>query len=54
MVRPGDIIVGDRDGVTVIPAERLEEVLDGLNDKEEAEKKLFDRIEHEWRPKSKQ
>ena len=54
VVRPGDIIVGDRDGVTVIPAERLEEVLDGLKDKEEAEKKLFDRIEHEWRPKSKQ
>ena len=37
-VRPGDVVMGDRSGVVVVPWERVEEVLDkaeGLYEKEE-------------------
>ncbi len=33
-VRPGDIIIGDADGVVVVPQEQAEEVLQGAREKE--------------------
>lgn len=40
LVKPGDIIVGDADGVVVIPKEKLKEVLETALKIEEAEKKI--------------
>ena len=39
-VRPGDIIVGDRDGVVVVPSGQAQSVLDRLLQVREAEKEL--------------
>jgi regulator of RNase E activity RraA len=39
-VRPGDVIVGDADGVVVIPQEKLQEVVDRALKIEELEKKV--------------
>jgi 4-hydroxy-4-methyl-2-oxoglutarate aldolase len=39
-IRPGDIIVGDGDGVVVIPADRMDEVLFQLADIPQLEKEL--------------
>lgn len=39
-VRPGDIIIGDGDGVVVVPAERATEVLDVANGIERAEDEI--------------
>ncbi|MEM2249359.1 MAG: RraA family protein [Candidatus Bathyarchaeia archaeon] len=39
-VNPGDIIVGDLDGVVVIPQERLKEVVEQASKIEETEKKI--------------
>ena len=39
-VRPGDIIVGDDDGVVVVPAERAEEVLFQIADLRQAEERI--------------
>jgi regulator of RNase E activity RraA len=38
LVNPGDLIVGDCDGVTVVPRERIEEVLDAAEKKDAYEK----------------
>jgi len=40
LVRPGDIVVGDADGVVVIPREKLEEVVERALKIEETEKKI--------------
>lgn len=46
-VNPGDIIVGDRNGVCVIPAEFIEQVLAGAEDKVAKMEKLKEEIESE-------
>lgn len=47
-VRPGDIMLGDADGVVVIPTEREQEVLDAALDVEQAEEGIR-RLVHEGR-----
>jgi 4-hydroxy-4-methyl-2-oxoglutarate aldolase len=39
-VRPGDVLIGDGDGVVVVPAEREEEVLRAATEIEEAEEAI--------------
>jgi regulator of RNase E activity RraA len=43
-VKPGDIIVGDEDGVIVIPKEKVEEVVDLALKIEETEKKIAEEL----------
>ena len=43
-VYPGDIIVGDRDGVVVIPAAMADEVAHDAADQEELEEFLLERV----------
>ena len=43
-VRPGDLVVGDEDGVVVVPAERAEEVLKAAREIEETEQRMADEI----------
>jgi len=40
MVNPGDIIVGDRDGVVVVPKERIQEAIDKSMAREEKEENV--------------
>lgn len=40
VVKPGDIVVGDADGVVVIPSDRLSSVLDAAREREAKEDKL--------------
>lgn len=44
VVKPGDIVIGDRDGVVVVPTAQAEEVLALATEKEDAEAKILDRI----------
>ena len=40
-VRPGDWVVGDADGMTVVPAERLDEIVEGARARAAREQELF-------------
>lgn len=44
-VRPGDILVGDADGVVVVPAEREQEVLEAVTEIERAEETIRREVE---------
>ena len=41
---PGDILVGDRDGVAVVPRARIDEVIAGLEDVRQKERETGERI----------
>ncbi|MDE2836820.1 MAG: 4-hydroxy-4-methyl-2-oxoglutarate aldolase, partial [Chloroflexota bacterium] len=43
-VNPGDLIVGDRDGVVVVPQERIGEVLEKSRAREEKEANTISRL----------
>jgi 4-hydroxy-4-methyl-2-oxoglutarate aldolase len=43
-IEPGDILVGDRDGVAVVPLARVEEVIAGLDDVRQKERETGERI----------
>ncbi len=43
-INAGDVIVGDRDGLVVIPAERIEEVIDAAQAREEKEDEVRRRL----------
>ena len=44
IIRSGDLIVGDRDGVTVMPQEKIPEALKGMQAVRERERNIEDRI----------
>lgn len=46
VVRPGDIVVGDGDGVVVIPTERADTVFELAAERQQLEKAWLDRIAH--------
>lgn len=46
VVNPGDIILGDDDGVVVVPLERAEQVLEKAIERENNESKVIDRIKN--------
>lgn len=46
VVNPGDIVLGDGDGVVVIPAQWAEEVLEKCKKREEYEKIVLERMKH--------
>lgn len=50
VVKGGDLIIAGNDGVTVIPAGRIQEVLDKIDDSEKKEKNFFRKIKEEWVP----
>ena len=45
LVRSGDLIVGDRDGLTVIPAGEIDAVIAAAEERERKEQKMRERIE---------
>jgi 4-hydroxy-4-methyl-2-oxoglutarate aldolase len=45
LVRPGDIVVGDADGLVVIPQERAEATLEGARQRRAREQKLMDQLQ---------
>jgi regulator of RNase E activity RraA len=45
-VRPGDVLVGDGDGIVVVPQERETEVLDVVSSIEEAEERIREQVAH--------
>lgn len=44
-VRPGDIVVGDRSGITIVPKERYQEVLDKAEELEGKESSMMGEVE---------
>lgn len=44
-VRPGDLVLGDRDGVVVVPFEEAQSVLDAANKRRESEAVIMQRLE---------
>lgn len=43
-IEPGDVLVGDRDGVVVIPQDRLDEVISRIEAIREAEKNVIEKV----------
>jgi len=46
VVNPGDIIVGDEDGLVVVPAEYAEEILEKVRIQEQKEKEILESIQN--------
>ena len=43
-VNPGDLVVGDTDGVVVVPRERAAQVVDASHQRETKEASILDRL----------